>query len=97
YALYEALWLAGVGLMPGVHVDYLRYSCVVDDGKARRVLGFSAKHTTLEVVLETARERFGSGRLVDFDAVADAARAARYAYEERVRPRPQARAQEVVS
>jgi hypothetical protein len=97
YALYEAAWLAGVGLMPGVHVDYLRYSCVVDDEKARQVLGFSAKHTTLEVVLETARARFASGRLVDFDAVADAARAARYAYEQRVRPRPRARAQGVAS
>ena len=97
YALYEATWLAGVGLMPGVHAQYLRYSCVVDDEKARRVLGFSAKHTTLEVVLETARARFGSGRLVDFDAVADAARAARYAYEQRVRPRPQASAQGIAS
>ncbi len=96
-ALYEATWLAGVGLMPGVHAQYLRYSCVVDDEKARRVLGFSAKHTTLEVVLEAARARFGSGRLVDFDAVADAARAARYAYEQRVRPRPQARAQGIAS
>jgi hypothetical protein len=83
--------------MPSVHAHYLRYSCVVDDTKARRVLGFSAKHTTLEVVLETARARFGSGRLVDFDAVADAARAARHAYEQRVRPRPRARAQAVAS
>jgi len=90
YALYEAAWLAGVGLMPGVHAHYFRYLCVVDDAKARRVLGFSAKHTTLEVVLETARARFGTGRLVDFDAVADAARAARYAYEQRVHPRARA-------
>ena len=90
YALYEAAWLAGVGLMPGVHANYFRYLCVVDDAKARRLLGFTARHTTLEVVLETARARFGSGRLVDFDAVADAARSARYAFEQRVHPRPRA-------
>ncbi len=90
YALYEAAWLAGVGLMPGVHADYLRYLCVVDDAKARRLLGFNARHTTLEVVLETARARFGAGRLVDFDAVADSARSARYAFEQRVHRRPRA-------
>ena len=91
YALYEAAWLAGVGLMPGVHAHYFRYLCVVDGAKARRLLGFTARHTTLEVVLETARARFGTGRLVDFDAVADAARSARYAFEQRVHPRPRAK------
>ena len=91
YALYEATWLAGVGLMPGVHADYFRYLCVVDDAKARRILGFSAKHTTLEVVLETARARFGTGRLVDLDAVADDARSARYYFDQRVHPRASAR------
>ncbi len=36
YALYEAAWLAGVGVMPGVHAHYLRYLCVVSNDKARR-------------------------------------------------------------
>ena len=97
YALYEAAWLAGVGLMPGVHAHYLRYLCVVDDAKARRLLGFTARKTTREVVLETARARFGAGRLVDFDAVADAARSARYTFEQRVHPRPRAEAAGVAS
>jgi UDP-glucose 4-epimerase len=90
YALYEAAWLAGLGVMPGVHAHYFRYLCVVDDAKARRLLGFTARNTTLEVVLETARARFGTGRLVDFDAVAEAARSARYAFEQRVHQRPRA-------
>src|ERR1019366_4392711 len=64
YALYEAAWLAGVGLMRGVQVAFPRYSGVGDEEKAGRVLGSSARHTTLDVVLETARARFGSGRLV---------------------------------
>jgi nucleoside-diphosphate-sugar epimerase len=97
YALYEAAWLAGVGLMPGVHANYFRYLCVVDDAKARRVLGFSARYTTLEVVLETARARFGEGRLVNFAAVADAARSARYTYEQHVRPHPRPRTQDAAT
>jgi UDP-glucose 4-epimerase len=86
YAFYEAAWLAGVGVMPGVHADYLRYLCVVSNDKARSALGFEPKRTTLDCVLETARERFGAGRLVAFDAVAEAARAADFAYDRRVHP-----------
>ena len=87
YALYEAAWLAGVGIMPGVHAHYLRYLCIVSNDKARDVLGFAPRRTTLDCVLETARARFGNGRLIDFDVLADAARAADFAYERRVHPR----------
>ena len=87
YALYEAAWLAGVGVMPGVHAHYLRYLCVVSNDKAREALGFAPRRTTLDCVLETARARFGNGRLVDFDVFADAAKAADFAYERRVHPR----------
>ncbi len=92
YALYEAAWLAGVGVMPGVHAHYLRYLCVVSNEKARRALGWVPKKSTLDCVLETARARFGSGRLVDFDVLADAARAADFGYERRVHPRRRAHA-----
>jgi UDP-glucose 4-epimerase len=87
YAIYEAAWLAGIGVMPGIHTHYLRYLCVVSNDKARSVLGFTPKRTTLDCVLETARARFGNGRLVDFDVLADAAKAADFAYERRVHPR----------
>ncbi|MGA7992041.1 MAG: NAD-dependent epimerase/dehydratase family protein [Thermoanaerobaculia bacterium] len=87
YALYEASWLAGIGIMPGVHAHYLRYLCVVSNDKARTVLGCAPRRTTLDCVLETARARFGNGRLVDFDVLADAAKAADFAYERRVHPR----------
>jgi UDP-glucose 4-epimerase len=102
YALYEAAWLAGVGVMPGVHVNYLRYLCVVSNDRARDVLGFTPRRTTLDCVLETARARFGNGRLIDFDVLAEAAKAADFAYERRVHPkrshRPtRARAREAVS
>jgi UDP-glucose 4-epimerase len=87
YALYEAAWLAGIGVLPGVHAHYLRYLCVVSNDKARRVLGFAPRKTTLDCVLETARARFGEGRLVDFDALEKAAKAADFSYERRVHPK----------
>ena len=87
YGLYEAAWLAGVGVMPGVHAHYLRYLCVVSNDKAREALGFAPRRTTLDCVLETARARFGNGRLVDFDVLAEASKAADFAYERRVHPR----------
>jgi hypothetical protein len=59
----------------------------VSNDKARRLLGFVPKRTTLDCVLETARARFGNGRLIDFDALETAARAADFAYERRVHPK----------
>lgn len=93
YALYEAAWLAGVGIMPGVHADYLRYLCVVSNDKARDLLGFAPRRTTLDCFLETARARFGNGRLVDFGVLAEAAKEADFAYERRVHPKRVQRAQ----
>ncbi len=87
YALYEAAWLAGIGVMPGVHAHYLRYLCVVSNDKARELLGFAPRRTTLDCFLETARARFGNGRLVDFDVLEKAAKTADFAYERRVHPK----------
>jgi UDP-glucose 4-epimerase len=92
YALYESAWAAGIGVMPGVHAHYLRYLCVVSNDKARSALGFTPRRTTLDCVLETARARFGNGRLVDFDVLADAAKEADFAYERRVHPKRALRA-----
>ena len=70
-----------------MHAHYLRFLCVVSNDKARRVLGFSPKKTTLDCVLETSRARFGNGRLVDFNALAEASNAAYFAYKQRVHPK----------
>ena len=86
YALYEAAWELGVGLMPGVHAHYLRYLCVADNRKARRVLGFAPRWTTLGVMLEVARSRRAGSGLLDFDKLDDLARVADYHYEMRVKP-----------
>jgi len=93
YALVEASWLAGLGVMPGIHAHYLRYLCVADNHKARRVLGWEPKKTTLQVMLETARARRGSGRLLDFDKIEQEAERAAYLYQQRVKPPRAAAAQ----
>lgn len=85
YPLFETAWLAGLGPMPGVHVHYLRYLCVADNAKARRVLDFTPSKTTLDTVLATARARRGSGRALDWDALADAAQRAAYRVERAVK------------
>jgi UDP-glucose 4-epimerase len=86
YALYEAAWELGVGLFPGVHAHYLRYLCIADNRKARKVLGFAPRRTTLEVMLEAARARRGGTGLLDFDRLDEAARVASYHYQMRVKP-----------
>ncbi|HEV8267609.1 MAG TPA: NAD-dependent epimerase/dehydratase family protein, partial [Thermoanaerobaculia bacterium] len=53
YPLVEAGWLSGVALMPGVHAHYFRYLCVADNEKARQVLGFTPRRTTLDNVVRT--------------------------------------------
>jgi len=86
YALYEAAWELGVGLMPGIHANYLRYLCIADNRKARRVLGFAPRRTTLDVMLEAARARRGGSGLLDFDKLDEIARVADFHYEFRVKP-----------
>ena len=86
YAIYEAAWELGVGLFPGIHAHYFRYLCVADNRKARKVLGFAPRKTTLEVMLETARARRGGTGILDFDRIEEAARLAAFRYQLRVRP-----------
>lgn len=86
YALYEAAWELGVGLMPGIHAHYLRYLCVADNRKARRILGLSPQRTTLDVVLEVAEARRGGSGLLDFEKLFEIARTANFHYDFRVKP-----------
>lgn len=85
YVAAEAAWIAGIGTAPGAHAHYLRYPCVAANEKARKVLGFAPRKTTLETVLEVARARRGSGRAVDFGALEEIARMAAYHLEQRMR------------
>jgi UDP-glucose 4-epimerase len=84
YPLIEAAWLAGLALAPGSHAHYLRYLCVASNDKARKVLGWEPAWTTLDSVLESAHAHRGEGRVLDWEALAEAARRAAYRYEQRV-------------
>lgn len=85
YVAAEAAWLAGLGTAPGAHADYIRYPCVAANEKARKVLGFAPKNTTLETALEAARARRSAGRAIDFDTLDEVARMAAYRLEQRMR------------
>lgn len=50
YLLAELLWASGVGVAPGAFVDYARYLFVADGEKARRELGFEARHGSREAL-----------------------------------------------
>ena len=85
YVAAEAAWIAGLGTAPGAHAHYVRYPCVAGNEKARKVLGFAPRRSTLETVLEAARERRGRGRAIDFARVEEIARMAAYHLEQRTK------------
>ncbi len=88
YAVTEALWLAGLGVAPGAHAHYLRYSFIAGNEKARATFGWEPQWTTLETLVDTARTRRGEGRALDFDALADVARRAAYHLDQGLRGAP---------
>ncbi len=47
----DLLWSAGLGDAPGGFVDYARYLFVADGEKARRTLGFEARHSSRDALL----------------------------------------------
>ena len=63
----------------------MRYPCVAGNEKARKVLGFRPKKTTLETVLEAARARRSANRAIDFGALEEIARMAAYKLEQRMK------------
>jgi hypothetical protein len=58
---------------------------VAGNDKARKVLGFLPRKTTLETVLEAARARRSANRALDFGALEEIARMAAYRLEQRMR------------
>jgi UDP-glucose 4-epimerase len=53
-------WGTGVGEAPGGFVDYMRYLFVADGEKARRELGFEARHTSREALMAFLEYRYPS-------------------------------------
>jgi len=57
YAAADLMWAAGLGAAPGAFVDYVRYLFVADGEKARRRLGFVARHSSRDALTAYLRYR----------------------------------------
>ena len=55
FPAFRLLWAAGVGDAHPSYLAYLRFSALVDNRRAREVLGFRPRHTSVEVVTEYYR------------------------------------------
>ena len=55
-AMLDTLFQAGAAMVPGAHLDYLRYLCVADLSRAETDLGFVARDSTRECLTRFARE-----------------------------------------
>lgn len=62
-----ALWTAKAGVAPPSFLRYLRYLCVADGDKARRVMGFEPAFTTREALVDF----LGAQRLRDVKLLAE--------------------------
>jgi UDP-glucose 4-epimerase len=54
-ATAQAMWAAGLGAGPPSFLAYLRYVCVADGDKARRVMGFTPMHNARDAAIDFAR------------------------------------------
>ena len=57
YVAADLLWAAGLADAPGGFVDYVRYPFLGDGEKARRELGFTARHSSRDALLAYLRYR----------------------------------------
>ena len=58
YAAADLMWSSGVGEAPALLLDYVRYLFVADGEKARKVLGFEARHSSREALMAYLRYRY---------------------------------------
>jgi len=58
YALAELSWASGIGTAPGGFVDYVRFLFVADGDKARRELGWTARHRSREALVAYLAYRY---------------------------------------
>jgi len=49
--MVQALWFLDLAPAPASHVNFLRYLCVVDNSKIKKVVGYIPKYTTKETLL----------------------------------------------
>jgi UDP-glucose 4-epimerase len=54
--IVETLWRRGLSPAPMPHVDFLRYNCLLDDGRARAAFGY-APERSMAITFEAVRSR----------------------------------------
>ena len=82
YWTTDALYAAGLVEAPSGFIDYVRYPCVADGGRAKRELGFEARHSSREALDRYISYRHP--RPVAEESAADKAAAAREADPESI-------------
>lgn len=63
YRASDLLWSAGLADAPGGFVDFVRYPVLGDGAKARKALGFAARHTSRQALDAYLQHRYSRGRL----------------------------------
>src|SRR5207245_3375008 len=63
YPAADLMWAAGVGEAPGRFCDYVRFPFVAEGERARRELGFSARHASRDALLAYLGYRHPHGRV----------------------------------
>lgn len=58
YLLADLLWAGGLAEAPGAFADYARYIFLADGERAKRELGFEARHSSREAALAYLRYRY---------------------------------------
>jgi UDP-glucose 4-epimerase len=61
-AALQALWIAGLGMVPGAHTAYLRDTFVADPSRARDALGFRPRYTIQDAIAHHVALRRGQAR-----------------------------------
>jgi UDP-glucose 4-epimerase len=61
-AALQALWVAGIGLVPGAHASYLRDTFVADTSRAAAELGFRPRYSTRDALARHLAARRGAPR-----------------------------------
>jgi UDP-glucose 4-epimerase len=62
-AALQVLWMAGMGLVPGAHIAYLRDTFVADCGRAAEVIGFRPRYATRDALARHVAARRGAAQM----------------------------------
>ncbi len=72
YPIVNLLWALDIINAPGSRLDFLKYLCIADGEKAKKIMGFKAKYSTKEALLSfIGAQRLKQAHLDDLRLVAN--------------------------